>query len=140
VRETHTDQSSNSPARRATNFPIVPLEDVPMAGAVVEAGPDRPIVPVVDDEPSIADAVTEILNKNGYVAIPAYDAEDAIETALLVPPELVIAAAGLPGKSGKEVAAILQLKLPDCTVLLLAEPEAAAKQIASASAVFEGAG
>jgi DNA-binding response OmpR family regulator len=118
----------------------VPLEEVPQSGAMADAGPDRPIVLVVDDEPSIADAVTEILNKNGYVAIPAYDAEDAIETALLVPPELVIAAVGLQGKSGKEMAAILKTKLPDCKVLLLAEPEAAAKQIASAGVVFEGAG
>jgi len=122
------------------NFQIVPLEEVPLSGAVVDARPDRPIVLVVDDEPSIADAVSELLNRSGYTAIPAYDAEEAIETALLVPPELVIAAAGLPGKSGKDVAAILKTKLPDCKVLLLAEPEAAAKQIALASLAIEGAG
>jgi CheY-like chemotaxis protein len=36
-----------------------------MEGAAADPAPDRPIVLVVDDEPSIADAVVEILNRNG---------------------------------------------------------------------------
>jgi len=56
---------SGSPASRATNFPIVPMNQVPMEGAAADPAPDRPIVLVVDDEPSIADAVVEILNRNG---------------------------------------------------------------------------
>jgi DNA-binding response OmpR family regulator len=77
------------------------------------------VVLVVNPEPGIADAVSEILSRNGYAAIPAYDAEDALETALLIPPELVVASIGSPGTGGVEVATVLKAKLPDCEVLLL---------------------
>jgi len=83
------------------------------------------LVLVVDDKPAIADRVAEILNQHGYAAIAAYDGEDALETALLIPPELVIADVRLAGMSGLEVAAALKKKLPDCKVLLLADQEAA---------------
>jgi DNA-binding response OmpR family regulator len=80
---------------------------------------DRPMVLVIDDEPAVADTLVEILNNSGYAAIATYDGEDALETALLMPPELVIADVGLPGLSGIEVATVLRTKLPECKVLLL---------------------
>jgi DNA-binding response OmpR family regulator len=97
---------------------MVPITEVP--ALVDDAGRDRPVVLVVNKEPAIAETVLEILNKNGYAAIAAYDAEDALETALLIPPELVIAEVALPGLSGIEVAAALKKELPDCKILLLA--------------------
>ena len=39
----------------------------------------RTVVLVVDDESVIADTLVEILNRNGYTAIAAYDAEGALE-------------------------------------------------------------
>jgi CheY-like chemotaxis protein len=126
---------SESPARRATNFPVVPMNEVPMEGTAPDPAPHRPIVLVVDDEPSFVDAVVEILNRNGYTAIPAYDVEDAMEAAALVPPELVISAVRLPGKSGQKVAAMIKTKLPGCKVLLLTEPESAVYQSARQSTV-----
>jgi len=114
----HSDQPRNSPRGGRTNFAMVSIADVPLP--VADAHQDRPIVLVVNKEPAIAETVLAILNQNGFAAIAAYDAQDALETALLIPPELVIAEVALPGLSGIEVAAALKKELPDCKVLLLA--------------------
>jgi len=106
----------------AMNFSVVPLAEVPAAGQTADAVADRPMVLVVD-EPAVADTVAEILNRNGYAAIVSYDAKDALETALLMPPELVIADVGLAGMSGIEVAEVVTEHLPECKVLLLAEAD-----------------
>ncbi len=123
----HSEVLPISKASGKTNFPIVPITDVPAPGRLEAASVDRPVVLVVDDKPAIADKVAEILNRHGYAAIPAYDGEDALETAQLIPPELVIADVRLAGMSGLEVAAALKKKLPDCKILLLAGAEAAAE-------------
>jgi DNA-binding response OmpR family regulator len=107
-----------------TNFPIVPITDVPALGNSADAGPDRPVVLVVNKEPAIAENVREILNRNGYAAIVALDAQEALETALLIPPELLIAEVALPGMSGVEVATALRAELPGCKALLLLPDDA----------------
>jgi DNA-binding response OmpR family regulator len=118
MRANHFDGLRTSPANVSTNFATVPIADVPPPAT--DAHRDRPIVLVVNKEPVIAETVLAILNKNGFAAIAAYDAQDALETALLIPPELVIAETNLPGLSGIEVAAALKKELPDCKILLLA--------------------
>ena len=118
MRESHFEREIKSPVVLETKFQVVPLWDVP-SPLPTALSDDRPMVLVVDDEPVIADTLVEILNKSGYAAIAAYDGEDALETALLMPPELVIADVGLPGISGIEVATVLREKLPECKVLLL---------------------
>jgi DNA-binding response OmpR family regulator len=118
MRESHFNPPTTSSASGRTNFTIVPITEVP--ALVPDAGKDRPVVLVVNKEPAIAETVLEILNKNGFAAIAAYDAKDALETALLIPPELVIAEVALPGLSGIEVATALKKELPDCKILLLA--------------------
>lgn len=122
---THSDPFPIPAANGRTNFPIVPINEVPAPGSSGDSGVDRPVVLVVDDKPAIADMVAEILNQHGYAAIAAYDGEDALETALLIPPELVIADVRLAGMSGLDVAAALKKKLPNCKVLLLSEQKAA---------------
>jgi DNA-binding response OmpR family regulator len=117
--ERHFEHKSESQEVLETKFQVVPLRDVPSPLASAASSDDRPMVLVVDDEPVIADTLVEILNRSGYAAIAAYDGEDALETALLMPPELVIADVGLPGISGIEVATVLRTKLPECKVLLL---------------------
>lgn len=79
---------------------------------------DRPRVMVVDDESSIADTVTEILRMSGYAAIAAYDADEALEVALLSPPQLVITDVALPGMNGIELAVTIRRIYPDCKILL----------------------
>ena len=101
------------------HFPIVPMEQVPAPAVSAQADTDRPVVLVVDDDPVIADTLVEILNKSGYAAIAAYDGAEALETALLVPPHLVIADATLDGMSGIDVAAELKRTFPAVKVVLL---------------------
>jgi len=123
MREFHADPPANPRAGASTNFPIVPLEDIPAFGSSVDAGAPRPLVLVAVGEADAADALVDDLNRNGYAAIAAYDGEGALETALLVPPELVIADVELPGMSGTELATAVRSELPDCRILLLADEE-----------------
>lgn len=94
--------------------PVVPLDQVPQA----DTSDYRPVVLVVDDESAIADTLTEILSRSGYAATAAYDANDALETALLTPPELLITDVILPGMSGIELAITVRRIFPDCKILL----------------------
>ena len=115
----------SSPRKAATNFPIVPIEEVVASGLSMDTDALRPIVLVVDREPPVADALTEILNRSGYAAVAAYDGEAALETALLMPPDMLITGIGLPGISGIELAIVVRETLPDCKVLLVAGEAAA---------------
>jgi CheY-like chemotaxis protein len=63
-------------------FPTVPVDEVPKQAALLGEGASHPVILVVDDESAIADTVAEILTRSGYAAVPAYDAEEALETAV----------------------------------------------------------
>jgi DNA-binding response OmpR family regulator len=106
-------------------FPIVPIEQVPVPEFPVGASADRPVVLVVEDDAAVADALIEILNKGGYAAIGAHNGADAVETALLMPPDLVVADASLPDMSGIDVAAVFRSRLPEMRIVLLDGDEAA---------------
>jgi CheY-like chemotaxis protein len=111
-----------------TNSRTVPIADAPPA----DTSPYRPTVLVVDDESLIADTVAEILSRNGYAPTTAYDAEGALEMALLTPPELLIADVVLPGMSGIELAIKLRHIYPDCKVLLFSGQASTADLMATA--------
>jgi DNA-binding response OmpR family regulator len=87
---------------------------------------------VVDDESAIADTVTEILVRSGYAATAAYEANDALETALINPPELLITDVVLPGMSGIELAITIKRIFPDCKILLFSGQAATADLMANA--------
>jgi DNA-binding response OmpR family regulator len=80
--------------------------------------PYRPRILVVDDEAAIADTLAEILHLKGYEAIAAYDAESALEAALLSPPQLLISDVMLPGMNGIELGITMRRIFPDCKVIL----------------------
>lgn len=90
----------------------------------MEKGPDvidsgyRPTVLVVDDEVIVAETLAKILHQCGYFVVTAYDGEDAIEAALLKPPELVISDIMLPGMNGIELGITIRRIFPDCKVIL----------------------
>ena len=138
MRDIHSDRSPKHRAFRSTSFPAVPIKDVPVPGSSADTSADRPLVLVVRDQPDVADALSEILNRNGFAAVAVYDGEDALETALLIPPDLVIADVALPGMSGIEMATVLKAELPDCKVLLLSGEETAPDRLASAKSVGHG--
>lgn len=78
----------------------------------------HPTVLVVDDEVVVAETLAKILRLHGYNVVTAYDGEDAIEAALLRPPELVISDVILPGMDGIELGITIRRIFPDCKVIL----------------------
>jgi DNA-binding response OmpR family regulator len=119
--------------KQSTTFPTVSIEEVPLSRSTAETDSYRPVVLVVDDESVIADTLTEILNRSGFAAMPAYDAEGALETALLMPPELLISDVVLPGMSGIELAITLKRIFPDCRIILFSGQAATSDLLASAN-------
>jgi CheY-like chemotaxis protein len=115
-----------------SRFPIVPIKDVPASVPLNRSRQHRPVVLVVDDESAIADTLSEILKLSGYAATSAYDAEDALETALLTPPQLLITDVMLPGMSGVELAIRMRRIYPNCQVLLFSGQAATADLLVSA--------
>jgi DNA-binding response OmpR family regulator len=88
---------------------------------------------VVDDESSIADTLAEILSRSGYAAVAAYDADSALETALLNPPEMVITDVVLPGMSGVDLAITVRRIFPDCKIILFSGQASTADLLTAAS-------
>jgi DNA-binding response OmpR family regulator len=111
-----------------TNSPVVPIDSVPPA----DTSSYRPVVLVVDDESVIADTVAEILSRSGYAAMPVYDGNDALETALISPPEMLITDVILPGMNGVELAVKIRRIFPDCKILLFSGQAAAVDLLATA--------
>lgn len=116
-----------------SNFPTVPIKDVPAAVPLNGSKSRRPVVLVVDDESSIAETLSEILSRSGYASMTAYDGEEALETALLMPPEMLITDVQLPGMSGIELAITVRKVFPDCKILLFSGQASTADLLASAN-------
>ena len=117
--------------QRKTTFPTVPLHDVPVDAAEGKTEPHRPVVLVVDDEYVIADSLADILKRNGYAAISTYDAEAALETALVMPPEMIISDVVLPGMNGIELAITVKRIFPECKIILSSGQASTARLLAS---------
>jgi DNA-binding response OmpR family regulator len=94
--------------------------------------PHRRVVLVVDDEAVIADTLAEILSGNGYAPIAVYDGDEALQTALVTPPEVLITDVVLPGMNGIELAVTIHRIFPDCRILLFSGQSAAADLLAPA--------
>src|SRR5208337_2159245 len=118
MRNTPSNPLRNSSVNLSTNFPTVPIKEVPVSGSSIDISPYRPLVLVVDDESTIADTLAEILTRSGYAAMAAYDGEGALETALLMPPELLITDVVLPEMSGIELAITMRRVFPECKIIL----------------------
>ena len=114
---------------RTRKFPVVPIDEA-SSGASSQLGPR---VLVVDDESVIADTLTEILARSGYAAVAAYDGAGALETALLMPPALLITDVVLPGMSGIELAIQMRRIYPDCKALLFSGQACTSDMLASAN-------
>ena len=97
-------------------FTTVPINDVPKFNSNGDSY--RPLVLVVDDESAIADTLVQILTRSGFSAVAAYDGQSALETALLMPPHLLLTDVSLPGMNGIDLAITLRRIYPDCKVIL----------------------
>jgi DNA-binding response OmpR family regulator len=111
----------------------VPVNEVPMTGLMNGNTVYRPVVLVVDDECAIADSLSEILSRSGHEAVAAYDANGALDCALLKPPDVLITDVVLPGMSGIELAIALRRIYPDCKVLLFSGNAATTSMLESAT-------
>ncbi len=120
--------------KKSTAFPTVPLKEIPEAAIQATVEPYRPVVLVVDDEYVIADSLADILKHSGYAAISVYDGEAALETALTMPPELLISDVVLPGMNGIELAITIRRIFPDCKVILSSGQPSSARLLAAANA------
>lgn len=78
----------------------------------------RPVVYVVDDESLIADTLAEILFRSGYESVASYCAEDALESALVRPPEMLITDVMLPGMNGFDLAVRMKRIFPECKIIV----------------------
>jgi CheY-like chemotaxis protein len=87
---------------------------------------------VVDDEALIADTIVQILNRNGFIASAAYSGAEAIETARLISPELVLSDVLMPFIDGVEAAIAIRKILPDCRIVLFSGQSATVEILARA--------
>lgn len=78
----------------------------------------RPSILVVDDEKTIADTLTLILQDAGYTARAAYDGAAALNLSREHAPDLVITDVLMPGMSGVDLALTTQREFPECRILL----------------------
>lgn len=101
-----------------SNVTTVPMGEVPRTDLKNPGGSYRPVVLVVDDECVIADSLAEILKRSGYCAVTAYDGASALESALMMPPDVLITDVVLPGMNGIELATTMRRIYPDCKVVL----------------------
>jgi DNA-binding response OmpR family regulator len=116
---------------KSRNFPTVSLKEVPLS-VPENSHPYRPVVLVVDDESVIADTLAEILTRSGYTGVAEYDGDSALETALLMPPEMLITDVVLPGMSGIELAITIRRIFPDCKIILFSGQASTADLLAAA--------
>lgn len=81
---------------------------------------------VVDPDDLITSTLVEILSNSGFDALPFTDPVEALHTARLQAPDLLVSAVIMPQLSGTDLAIQVQEICPDCKVLLWsAVPDAA---------------
>lgn len=100
-----------------TYFPTVPVEAARQKAHLPGERP-RPLVLVVDDEPILTETLAAILSGRGLATLTASSAEEALDLASLIPPELLIADVAMPGISGTDLGIQIKRTVPDCEVIL----------------------
>jgi DNA-binding NtrC family response regulator len=100
------------------HFPSVPVEAVPSQANLDDRTRFRPLALVVDDEPMITQTLAAILNCSGLAALTAPNGEEALATAIVIPPEILITDMNMPGMNGLELASEITRRYPDCEVIL----------------------
>jgi DNA-binding NtrC family response regulator len=110
------------------NIEIVPLSEIESEDKTIS----KPVILVVDDETVIADTLSVILSRNGFMVLTAYDGKGALELARMCPPNLLLTDVVMPGLTGIELAVMLTNAYPKCKVLLFSGQAATVDLLASA--------
>jgi DNA-binding response OmpR family regulator len=103
------------------HFSTIPVDGTLRAAAQI-ANSDRlrPLALVVDDDPLITSTLAAILNGSGLAVMTAHDGPSALDTARLIPPEILISDLVIPGMDGFELALQITAATSDCEVILFA--------------------
>ena len=91
--------------------------------ALPQSDPPLPIVLVVDDEPSVRDALAYTLRKEGYRVEVAATGSEAIQTARRCQPDAVVLDIMLPGMDGLQVCRTIRSESTVPILLLSARGE-----------------
>jgi CheY-like chemotaxis protein len=107
-----------SPKAHEFSFPVVPLTEVAKEDVILLPVNDAPVILIVDDEKVIADTLSIILTRAGFVTMTAYDGVTALRIASAITPALLLSDVVMPGITGVELAIMLSQSIPDLKVLL----------------------
>ena len=80
---------------------------------------NRTKVLVVDDEQTIANTLSWVLDREGYETRTAYSGEEAIDAVQTFAPDILICDVFMEGISGLDAAIAIRDKYPSCKVLLV---------------------
>jgi CheY-like chemotaxis protein len=105
------------------NCKIVPLTEVPREDLRHSDEPQQPLILVVHDEEIVADCMTMLLSRSGFIARSAYDGKTALEMALDLRPDLLLSDISLRGIDGIQLAIAIVNAIPACKILLFSSHE-----------------
>jgi CheY-like chemotaxis protein len=94
----------------------------------------EPTVFVVDDESVIAVTLTIILKRSGFKATAFTNPAEALKSASIEAPDLLVSDVMMPGMSGVDLAIQLKSIRPSCKILLFSGQAATADLLSAARA------
>jgi CheY-like chemotaxis protein len=89
---------------------------------------------ILDDEQIIANTLALILNRNGFEASAVYRAQDAIDFAAQISPDVLISDVIMEGMTGIEAAIRISQIVPSCRIILFSGQAATADLLEQAEA------
>ena len=89
---------------------------------------------ILDDEQIIANTLALILNRNGFEAQAVYSAQDAINTAVQLSPDVLISDVIMEGMTGIDAAIQISQLVPTCRIILFSGQAATADLLQRAEA------
>ncbi len=78
-----------------------------------------PSILVVDDDRLVADTLALIFVKSGFEARSAYSADEALESARVFNPDLLLCDVTMPGRDGLALICDVARELPSCRIIML---------------------
>ena len=74
---------------------------------------------VVDDDRLVADTLTLIFERNGFIAKAVYSADEALECSRFFAPNLLLCDVTMPARDGLSLVEDITRELPSCRILVL---------------------